>query len=72
MHLDLTDNTVTVKKIVNGEEVSPEDPFFSRKIMADGVSIEDVEIPRLGKLGEGIVNVDFGVAGLGEIRSLSI
>jgi general secretion pathway protein H len=66
MRLDLTDSTVTVMKIVNGEETAPEDPFFSRSILADGVSIEDIEIPRLGKLGEGVVNVDFGVAGLGD------
>ena len=66
MRLDLNDSTVSVKKMVNGEEVPPEDPSFARNILDDGVSIEDVEIPRLGKLGEGVVNVDFGVAGLGE------
>jgi len=66
MRLDLNDSTVAIKKMVNGEETTPEDPFFSRNILDDGVSIEDVEIQRLGKLGEGVVNVDFGVAGLGE------
>jgi general secretion pathway protein H len=66
MQLDLTDNSITVKKIVNGEETTPDDPFFSRKFLAEGVTIEDVEVPRLGKLGEGTVNADFGVAGLGE------
>jgi len=66
MLLDLSDNTIMVKKIVNGEETEPEDPFFTRKLLTEGVSIEDVEIPRLGKLTEGVVNVDFGVAGLGE------
>jgi len=67
MRLDLNDSTVTIKKMVNGEETTPEDPFFSRNILADGVSMEDIEIQRLGKLGEGVVNVDFGVAGLGEV-----
>lgn len=66
MLLSLTDNVITVKKVFNGEEVPPEDPFFARKILADGVTIEDIEIPRLGKLSEGEVNVDFGVAGLGD------
>jgi len=66
MRLDMADNTVTVKKIVDGEERAPEDPFFSRQIMAEGVSIEDIEIPRLGKTGEGNVNIDFGVSGLEE------
>ncbi|HEY6871898.1 MAG TPA: prepilin-type N-terminal cleavage/methylation domain-containing protein [Geobacteraceae bacterium] len=66
MTLDLADNTITVKKVVNGEETAPGDPFFDRRLLAEGVTIEDVAIPRLGKLGEGSVNVDFGVAGLGE------
>lgn len=66
MVLDLGDSTIAVKKIVNGEETPPDDPFFARSLLAAGVTIEDVEIPRLGKLGEGTVNVDFGLAGLGD------
>jgi general secretion pathway protein H len=66
MRLDLNEGTVVIKKIINGEEAPPEDPFFSRSILDDGVSIEDIEVQRVGKLGEGVVNVDFGVAGLGE------
>lgn len=72
MQMDLTDNTVTVKKIVNGEEVMPEDPFFARKFLSDRVTIEDVEVPRLGKLGEGVVNIDFGVAGLAEFAIIHL
>lgn len=66
MRLDLADNSIGVTKMVNGEESVPDDPFFARKILAEGVTIEDVEVPRLGKLGEGSVTVDFGVAGLGD------
>ena len=66
MQVDVTGNSITVKKIVNGEETPPDDPFFSRRFLGDRVTVEDVEIPRLGKLGEGMVDVDFGVAGLGE------
>ena len=66
MRLDLNDSTVVIKKMVSGEETAPEDPFFSRNILDDGVSIEDIESQRLGKLGEGVVDVDFGAAGLGE------
>ena len=66
MRLDLSEGTVTVMKFVDGEETAPEDPFFSRNILDKGVSIEDIEIPRLGKLGEGVINVDFAVAGLGD------
>jgi general secretion pathway protein H len=66
MRFDLNDGTVVIKKMVSGEETTPEDPFFSRNILDDGVSIEGIENQRLGKLGEGVVDVDFGAAGLGE------
>jgi general secretion pathway protein H len=72
MEFGLTDSTLTIKKIADGEETAPEDPFFSRRILADGVTIEDVEIPRLGKLTEGTVNIDFGVAGLGEFMIIHL
>jgi general secretion pathway protein H len=67
MVLNLADSTISVKKIVNGEEVPPEDPFFARKILSDRVTIEDIEIPRLGRLDEGMVSVDFGQTGLGDL-----
>ncbi len=66
MQVDLSENTVTVKKMVNGEERTPEDPFFARSILDEGVTIEDIEVPRLGKTGEGETDVDFGAAGLGD------
>jgi len=72
MGIGLTDGTLTVNKIVKGEETAPEDPFFSRKILADGVTVEDVEIPRLGKLTEGTVNIEFGAAGLGEFMIIHL
>ena len=66
LELGVTDGTVTVKKVVDGKVEAPDDPFFSRRILADGVVLEDVAIPRLGKLTEGTVTVNFGAAGLGE------
>lgn len=66
IRLDLGESKVTITRIVNGEETDPGDPYFSRNILAEGVSIEDIEIPRLGKLGEGVVNLDFGYSGLGD------
>ena len=72
MQVDLTDNRITVKKMVNGEETAPEDPFFARKLLGEGVAIEDVEIPRLGKLGEGAVTMEFGVAGLAEFTIIHL
>ncbi len=66
MKVDLSDNDIAVSKIVAGEEQAPGDPFFSKRFLAEGVSVEDIEIPQLGKLSEGTVSVDFGVAGLGQ------
>jgi hypothetical protein len=66
MSFDLNEGSVSVKKLVNGNETAPEDPFFSRNILAEGVTIEDVEIQRRGRLSEGTAHVDFGFAGLGE------
>lgn len=66
MKLDLAENTLKIKKLVNDEEAEPGDPFFSRKFIAEGVTIEDIETPRLGKASEGVVNIDFDVSGLGE------
>lgn len=72
MRLDLGESRVTVIRIVNGEETAPEDPFFSRNILADGVSIEDIEITRLGRIAEGVVDVDFGASGLGDFIEIHL
>jgi general secretion pathway protein H len=64
LQLNLADSSLAVRKVVNGEESTDSDPFFSRRILADGISIEDVRIPRLGKLSTGEVTVGFGPSGL--------
>ncbi|GFE57257.1 prepilin-type N-terminal cleavage/methylation domain-containing protein [Geobacter sp. AOG1] len=64
LRVNLTDTRLAVVKMVNGEESTDTDPFFSRQILADGVTIEDVTIPRLGKVTAGEVAVNFGPAGL--------
>jgi general secretion pathway protein H len=66
LRLDLDNGKTSVIKMVNGEETVPEDPFLSRNVLAEGVGIEDVEVQGLGKLGEGVVDLDFGVAGLAD------
>ncbi len=72
MKVDLADSTISIKTIVNGEETAPADPFFSRKFLAEGVSIVDIEVPRLGKVSEGVVDIDFGVGGLGEATTVHL
>lgn len=72
LKIDLTDNTLAVSKAVNGEEVSDTDPFFSRRLLTEGVMIEDVLIPRLGKLSVGEVTVGFGPAGLEDFVTIHL
>ena len=67
LHLNLSEERVSVtRKNSAGEQVSPNDSFLGRRFLADGIVIEDVMIPRLGKVAIGEVMVDFGAAGLEE------
>lgn len=67
MHLNLADSTITVKKLTAaGEETTTDDQFLNKRFIAEGITIEDVTIPRLGKVADGEVIVTFGPAGLSE------
>ncbi len=72
LHLDVSGNTTTIGKPGNGGESPSTDPFLSRPILTEGVTIADVEVPRLGKLTAGDVAMDFGVAGLGEFTVIHL
>ncbi len=72
LHLDVAGNTITIGKPGNAGESAPTDPFLNRRILAEGVTMADVEVPRLGKLTEGDVTLDFGVAGLGEFTVIHL
>jgi len=65
LHLNITDNTTSIKQMSpSGEEVIADDPFFSRQIISDGVTIEDVITPQSGKVNEGKSVISFGPGGL--------
>ena len=67
LHFNLTENRVTVGRPgADGEEKAPDDSFLSRPVLADGVTLADVTIPRLGRVAEGEVIVPFGPRGLEE------
>jgi general secretion pathway protein H len=67
LHLNLNDSTVAVKSLTAaGDEATPDDPFLSKRFIAEGITIEDVIIPRLGKSSDGEVIVTFGLGGLAE------
>ena len=67
MNLSLAENAVTVTRIAGGEERSAEDTFLNRRTLAGGVTIQDVQIPRLGTLTDDEVSLDFGAGGLEDL-----
>jgi general secretion pathway protein H len=67
LHLNMNDSTVAVKKFTAaGEETTPDDPFLGKRFIDEGITIEDVTMPRLGKTSDGEVIVTFGLGGLEE------
>jgi general secretion pathway protein H len=67
LHLDMSDNSVRIAMLSpKREEQAPDDEFMSRKLLEDGISIEDVTAPGVGTVSEGEAVVEFGPAGLSE------
>jgi general secretion pathway protein H len=64
LKLNLTESSTTIAKLsAGGEELPPDDQFMSRKLVEEGITIEDVTLPRLGKVSEGEVSIPFGPGG---------
>jgi general secretion pathway protein H len=55
-----------------GTESKPGDTFFNRRILADGITVVDVQIPRLGTVTTGEILLDFGPAGLADIAAIHL
>ena len=73
LHINFRENSIKVtRKLANGDEIPPEDPLLSRKALADGIVITDLQTPRLGTVAEGEVLIDFGAAGLSEFLTLHL
>jgi general secretion pathway protein H len=73
LHFNLTEGTITItRKDADGVDVPPEDTFLGRHFLAVGVTLEDVELQRLGKVSSGEAAVDFGVGGLEEFVSIHL
>jgi general secretion pathway protein H len=64
LKLNLAENSTTITKhSPTGDELPPDDQFMNRKLVEEGIVIEDVTLPRLGKVSEGEVSIPFGPAG---------
>jgi general secretion pathway protein H len=55
-----------------GTETGSKDPFLNRQILSDGVTVSDIEVPRLGKVNSGEVIIDIGAAGVAEITLIHL
>lgn len=67
LNFDLNEGRILISRIdARGGETPAEDVFLKRRFLAEGVTIKDVELPRLGKVSSGQVSVDFNGAGLEE------
>lgn len=56
----------------DGVEIEPSDPFLSRRIIADGVTVTDLQTPRAGKTTAGEVALDFAPAGVAEPATIHL
>lgn len=73
LHLNISENSIKVtSKLPNGDEIPPDDQLLSHKVLESGVMIADVQSPRLGKVTEGEVLIDFGAGGLSEVLTLHL
>ena len=64
LRLNLAENSTSIVKLsALGDELAPDDQFMNRTLVQDGITIEDVTDPKLGKVSEGEVDIRFGPGG---------
>lgn len=73
LRVNISENTLRVtRKLPSGDELPPDDPLLARTVLESGVTIADLQSPRLGTVTEGEVLLDFGAAGLSEFVTLHL
>lgn len=73
LRLNLSENSIKVtRKLPGGDEIPPEDSLMSRNVLVSGVVLAEFQSPRLGKVREGEVLVDFGAGGLTEFMTVHL
>jgi general secretion pathway protein H len=64
LQFNLAEGSTRISKIsASGEELPPDDQFMNRQLVEEGITIEDVTTPQLGKVNEGEVILPFGPGG---------
>ena len=67
LHLNLGEHSTRITELSpTGDELQPGDQFMSRRLIEEGIEIEDATVPRLGLVTEGEVTVTFGPGGLAD------
>jgi len=56
----------------DGSAIEPADPFLRKSAVKEGIAIADVRIPRLGKINDGQLRVDVGVAGVRDFITIHL
>ena len=65
LHLEPGRDAVRVMQAAaDGNEKEPGDPLLLKRPVKEGIVVADVTIPRLGRINDGQVRLDVGVAGL--------
>jgi len=73
LKLNLGEGSSSIVKLsAIGEEVAPEDQFMGRRLIEEGISIEDVTVPRLGTVTEGEVAIPFGPGGSPDLITIHL
>jgi general secretion pathway protein H len=74
-HVTLAPGTESIKIAeigVDGRSTEPSDPLLQKSPIKDGIVVSDVRIPRLGKISDGQLRIDVGVAGVRDFITIHL
>lgn len=72
LHFNIAENSIAIRKVAGSEETAPDDTFLAKRGLAGSIALQDVQIPRLGTVGEGEVTIDFGAGGLEDLVTVHL
>jgi general secretion pathway protein H len=56
----------------DGSATEPSDPMLQKAALKEGIGVADVRIPRLGKVTDGQIRIDIGVAGIRDFVTIHL